>query len=355
MLHKINQPECIRHLEWIVSFQGDLLRALCDSTVTADDITVEWVKAQRPDINDNWLERFCNWSKDLKSIIERMKKVAKLLDDDKRILIAHYEKNLRYKEAFDNTLPPPPATISCSRELSKKAASAYRDYFDMFYAPILYKGYPINDGVNFTRNDYVKACQIANPELEVCPLCDGEKNGAELDHWLAKKHFPELNCHPQNLVEICSECNSSSNKGEKLALDKSETEPFNNWFHPFLRPAAGHFEIIIERGIITLISNDPVIQTRLNKLDGLINLSERWGKEYRTQFTGILQRIRGHRRRGDVYDNEELRKQIESWKIDAEAEIKIRSHRLIEERVLHYALEPDSDSFKELLVCATDN
>ncbi len=75
MLHKINQPECIRHLEWIVSFQGDLLRALCDSTVTADDITVEWVKAQRPDINDNWLERFCNWSKDLKSIIERMKRL----------------------------------------------------------------------------------------------------------------------------------------------------------------------------------------------------------------------------------------------------------------------------------------
>ena len=204
----------------------------------------------------------------------------------------------------------------------------------------------------FTKDNYLEAYHTANPDLKVCPLCDGGMDGAELDHWLAKKHLPELNCHPQNLVEICGACNSTTNKGGKLALNAGVVEPFANWLHPYLRSAAGQFEIKIEGEVPTLASDDPAIQVRLNKFVGLINLSKRWANEYRNQFKGIQQRIRNHSRRGKTFDQGGLRNQLESWRIDAEAERGIRTHKLLEECLLSLALVDGSDSFVELFAYA---
>lgn len=359
MLHRINLPACTQHLEWVVQLQGHLLRNLCDANLCAMSVTVDWVKAQRPDLGAKWTERFCGWSKEDKSILDRMQAVAALPSIDKQTLLTHYELNLRYPEAFDAALPPPPATTPLPDGLSADAASAYRNFFDLFYAPTFYrdKGYPIAaadlNGRAFTKDRYLEAYRASNPNMKVCPICDGSMDGAELDHWLAKKHLPELNCHPQNLVEICSYCNSRTNKGEKLALDARAADPFGNWFHPHLRSAVGQSEIKVEHGKPRLASDDPVVQRRLDTFSGLMNLTRRWKAEYHIQFKGIQQRVRNHRRRGTTFDENGLMSQLESWKTDAEAEQGIQPHKLLQTALLSLAMDRSSHAFHELLEYAT--
>lgn len=363
MLHRINLPACTQHLEWVVQLQGDLLRALCANGVVSHLVTIDWVKACRTDIDANWMERFCAWSKQdkakvSKSVLVRMQAVAALPDEDKQSLFTHYDANLHYPESFNDALPPPPATTPLPDGLSDNAVAAYRDFFELFYDPIIYraKGYPIAapelNGQPFTKDQYLEAYHAANPDVKVCPLCDGTMDGAEFDHWLAKKHLPELNCHPQNLVEICGACNGRTNKGEQLAMKAGNETPFSNWFHPYLRPAAGLFSIKIEHGVPTLTSDDPEIQRRLNSLDGLINLTGRWTDEYRTQVKGIQQRIRNQCRKGKIFDEAVLIDQLISWKSDAEAEQGIREHKLLEDGLLALALENGANIFAELLVYA---
>jgi hypothetical protein len=347
-------------LGWVVQLQGDLLHALCDPAISAGDVTVDWAKARRADIDATWLEKFCAWSKKEKSVLDRMRGVAGLSAVDKQSLVAHYDRNLRYPEAFNAALPPPPATTPLQDGLPENAAAAFCEFFKMFYDPIFYnkKGYPIVapdlNGKPFTRDRYLIACHAANPGMKVCPLCDGSMDGAELDHWLVQKHLPELNCHPNNLVEICGACNSRTNKGEKLALDKGAAVPFDNWFQPHLRPAAGLFAVKIECGKPTLMSDDLAIQARLDSFNGLINLTKRWTHEYRNQCQGIERRIRHHKRRGTAFDENGLRAQLESWRTDAEGEQGIGYYKLLETSLLSLALLDRADIFIEFLIYATE-
>ena len=245
MLHRINLPDCIIHLDWVVELQCNLLHALCDPSISLDDVTVDWVKSIRPDIDDDWVRRFCGWSTGKKSMLNRMKAVANLTEQEKQAVINHYEANLQFPDAFDDTKEQPPATTPLSDTFSPAVSTAYSDFFEMFYAPIFYRksnhhGYPVDGAEHdkrFSKRVYLKAYYEVNEHLKVCPLCDGSMDGAELDHWLAKHHLPELNCHSLNLVEICSVCNSVTNKGKKLTLDPAAPQPFANWFHPHLRPA----------------------------------------------------------------------------------------------------------------------
>ena len=363
MLYRINLPDCTKHLNWIVRLQGDLLHALCDSHLHPADITTQWMEKQRPDIDKSWIGLFCTWIKDKRSILTRMQDIAALSSEDKNAIIEHYEANISCAKAFDESAPPPPKTTPLNKgTLSNKAAEAYNDFFKFFYDPTFYKeskGYPIGPadykGEGFHKNKYLKAYQDANSDLKACPLCDGNMDGAELDHWLAKKHFPELNCDPRNLVEICGACNGSSNKGQKLALDPGVEDPFARWFHPHLRPACGKYALRVESGRPTLYSNDPASQKRLNKLDRLINLHNRWKNEYRNQLKGLQSRIRGRRRRGRKFDRLLLEEQLESWKLDAEEEKGIRNHKLLEICLLSAALERGSTIYDELCAYAFDD
>ena len=359
VLHRIELPDCRQHLEWVVQLQYDLLQALCDIGLSANHITADWVAAQRPDIDTAWIQRFCGWTKSGQSILARMRAVAGLQALDKQALLDHYRVNLRFHETFDEDLEPPPPTTPLRDQLSDPAARAYRNFFEMFYAPIFYrdKGYPIEaddlNGKPFTRDYYLAAYRATNNQTSVCLTCDGSMDGAELDHWLAKRHFPELNCHPQNLVAMCGACNGPSNKGEKLALNTADPDPFDNWFHPHLRPAAGEYEIRVENGKPRLVSALPAVQTRLDTVSALVNLPSRWKDEYRFQFKGIGQRIRNRRRRGTVFVDHSLLVQLQDWQIDAEAEQGTCPHKLLEAALLSEAQNTSSPAFAELLAYAT--
>lgn len=65
----------------------------------------------------------------------------------------------------------------------------------------------------------------AAPELGRCPFC-GQRTVSQLDHFLAKTHFPLLAVTPDNLVGICADCNKSK-------LDVNPACPEEQFIHPY--------------------------------------------------------------------------------------------------------------------------
>ena len=363
MLHRINLPDCTTGLDWVVHLQCNLLHALCNPAIGPEDVTKEWVKSIRLDVDDDWMNRFCGWKTGDKSMLDRMKAVAGLSAGDKQAVIQHYENNLQFSDAFDDSKPNPPATTPLPDGLSNTAAAVYRDLFEMFYTPIFYRksplqGYPVEgeeQDKRFSKSVYLEAYHEINSRLAVCPLCDGSMDGAELDHWLAKQHLPELNCHPFNLVEICQVCNSVTNKGKKLTLDSASPDPFANWFHPHLRPANDTFKIETIDNKIRLVSENDNDQEKIDNYGRLINLGARWIRKYDNLMTRIQERIRHQRRRGNILDRVSLLSKIDEWIIDANAELGLGEYKLLEVVLLQKARDHGSDVFLELLKYTEEN
>ncbi|MGB3221867.1 MAG: hypothetical protein WBB23_03620 [Desulforhopalus sp.] len=246
--------------------------------------------------------------------------------------------------------------FSLPQGLDKDADKKYRTFLEIFYDPVFYKqkGYPIdtngtyNDDVRFHKDIFLDNFHKENEDLSVCPLCDGGLDGSQVDHWLPKKHFPELSCQPHNLIEICQACNSRSNKGEKHTLTHGNVKPFDDWFHPYLRPANGTFEIEIgPKGVPSLKSIDAKDVVRLSNFDKLLNLQSRWSTEYRTQVKRIQKKIHGKRRRGETFTNESLNSLIIDWHDTVSDEVGLKPNSLLEEAILSLASDESSHLFEE--------
>lgn len=355
MLHRINLPNCLPALEWIVQLQTDLLTAVCSNAVDQAQVTLDWVIAQLPGLPPNWVISFCSWAIEGASILERMQNIAALPVATKHQLLQHFNNNLQYIDAFDNAKNPP-ATRPLDHGMPHDADKKYRAFLEIFYDPVFYrsKGYPvdtdgnINDATRFHKDIFLDRCHKINDDLRVCPLCDGSLDGSQVDHWLPKKYFPELSCQPHNLIEICQACNSRSNKGEKLTLTNGDATPFDDWFHPYLRPANGKFTIRIQlKGVPQLQGGNAQDAIRLSKLDSLINLQSRWAKEYRTQIKRIEGKIRGCKRRGETFTTHSLKSLIEDWRDAVQDQIGLETHAMLEQSVLSLASDENSHLFAE--------
>ncbi len=362
MLHKIKLPNCHPALSWIVQLQTDLLTALCAHNINQADVTMEWVAAQRPDIADEWINKFCSWVKGGKSILDHMQDIAGLPNHIKDELLTHFQENSQFVDSFDAGKNPPP-TQQLQQGMSNDADKKYRAFLVLFYDPVFYKGkgYPVatngnNDvAVRFHKNSFLKSCHTKNKNVTVCPLCDGSLDGSQVDHWLAKAHFPELSCQPYNLIEICQACNSRSNKGEKLVLDNGNGRPFDDWFHPYLRPAVDEFTIRIQqKGIIEFQFATDRQKKRMENFDALINLQSRWTLEYRTQIKRIQSKIRGKKKKVNL-TKDSLRHILEDWRDDAEHEIGLKPNAILEKCVLSLAVDTESYLFEEFIVYATSD
>lgn len=158
-----------------------------------------------------------------------------------------------------------------------------------------------------SRDALVQAFWSGNPDLKVCPACDGRKPDSisgrvygHCDHHFPKGVHPALSVHPLNLVPICSECNSSF-KLQRDAVDKS---CLAEMFLPYKRPAFGPARAVVSRsasGAIGIsIEDEPGAPTaRVLALDYVYRLLGRWHD-----------RLDGHTKES-IQNN--LRRQLEKW------------------------------------------
>jgi hypothetical protein len=201
----------------------------------------------------------------------------------------------------------------------------------------LYEGLPIDAqgsaGQSFNRSQFVEVFKQENYG-RVCPFCDGDRNGPQVDHWLPKSKYPALSCHPKNLVPICYRCNALE-KGEKVPLDTASPQPFDNWFHPYERAAYGHSTVTVDGTHVSLTDVDPVQQSRLNNFDQLVKLTQRWWEEYKSQKRNYLNQLRERMRRGRSKPTaEDILDTVQSWLEDIAAERTLMPHSIMRRVVL---------------------
>ena len=284
MLHKIEQV-CADYFNWVRQLQNDLLTSVCTAGITQDHVTTAWLTDQLTFDPSDWLTKFYNCKDKInnskQNLIEHLKNMANATPAQKQLIIGIFNNNKEIEQGFINDA----GEIHRFRKISEienvTIQKAYRGFFSIFYDPEFYYGYPVANGIVFNRKSFLKQFYKDN-EIGACILCDGDLGDPDVDHFYSKKDFPDLSLHIGNLVPICKSCNSRARKGEKPPLDFAQPDQFRNWYHPYYRSAVGYhvkFELRNDRICPFLDSDDAVEKIRLENLNELIGLEERWKKK----------------------------------------------------------------------------
>jgi hypothetical protein len=193
--------------------------------------------------------------------------------------------------------------------INEPAWKAFKRLMEAFYEkglrnglPYLPDGTPVaTGGVNYA--DYVQAFRDAhrlNPDpnaREVCVLCGGPLGDTpHVDHWIIKSAYPLLSVCADNLQLICSTCNEAPNKGDKPVHTAGN---FSNWFHPYLRPGSGalHLDYALPELAVRCMAVQPLDQPKVDKLNQLLNLADRWTREFKAEYVKQQDVLRGRERR----------------------------------------------------------
>jgi hypothetical protein len=372
MLHKIQLPACREHLDWIVQLQRRLLAALCRPDLSGPDVTVDWVVAQLSDLDVSWVRAFCNRKDQIKNVerplLEHMQIIAVLSAADKTSLLNAFENDQKFPSAFEPQPVGPHRLIGLTPFLEDIVATAIRGFFEIFYAPNFYAkcGYLIpqanGDFVTFHKDEFLSRYREANPDVLVCPYCDGDLGSPQVDHFYPKSDYPYLSCHPLNLVPICPTCNSRENKGTKAPLARRRDPQHDSkydWFHPYLRSAHDQYEIRFERlpeGLIpALRSDDQQTQIRLDNLDILINLKARWRSALMRKIRATMDKVRYQRAKiGEIQSKAQLQAKLAEWAEEyAIWDIGREGFGLVGARYLQSAAAGEPDVFDELWIYYT--
>lgn len=315
MLKPISQPFCCGALNACLELQMHLLRWLCDPTTTAADVTqANLVPPKVPtQIEAEWLWRFLYGRKQTR--LEQAKIIAALSAAEKIALLGWCNSVVAVAEQF---LPAPPDWPITPPVIPAQAWADFKGLMEAFYErglnsglPYLANGTPVAAG-GVSYASFVQAFRDAhrlNPDpnaREVCVLCGGPLGQTpEVDHWIAKSAFPLLSVCADNLLPICGECNSTANKGEKPV--HSAAGSFADWFHPYLRPANGEVRLSYASPelAVKFTSDQPADQAKADNLNRLLNLADRWTREFKAEYARHQEALR--RREQDRIRNSQAR------------------------------------------------
>lgn len=212
---------------------------------------------------------------------------------------------------------------------NKQDWNAFKAVMESFYAkgfvdglPYQANGTPTAAG-GVTYADYVQEFRAAhrlnpNPDArEVCVLCGGHLGDTpHVDHWVTKGAIPLLSVCADNLQLICSTCNEAPNKGQKPVHSSGS---FSDWFHPYLRPGNASVQLnYLPLAFEVQCSAAQADQPKATNLDGLLNLSSRWTREFKAEYVRHQDDLhRRERRRIELgqarYSLAEIEQHVETW------------------------------------------
>ncbi|NJA06492.1 hypothetical protein HC024_12295 [Methylococcaceae bacterium WWC4] len=297
MLKPIIQPLCCGALHACRNLQVKLTEWLCDPANGATDITeVNLTPPRVPSqIEANWLWDFLQKIDAGKTLLERAQTLADMPMTDKQqlsnwtILVSNVASQFQQ-------LPTPiwpvtrPAIPDTAWEAFKELMLAFYKKAFRSGLPYLADGTPVaTGGVNYTQ--FLKAFRNAHrlkPDpgaREVCVVCGGPLGQTpEVDHWIAESAYPLLSVCANNLLPSCGDCNSTSNKGTK-SVHSGGT--FTDWFHPYFRHPNDRIRLDydLQTHSITATATSPRDTVKVANLDKLFNLSNRWTREFKAEYS----------------------------------------------------------------------
>ncbi|MBI5847936.1 MAG: hypothetical protein HZB31_08310 [Nitrospirae bacterium] len=231
MLYELHLPDSARYLDWVVALQHCLLEGLCQHATQPAHVDEAWVeqctRALNPD--PDWLRRFCGWSRESKSLLELMRRIAGFPPAAKDAVIVALDNDLKVHQAFN----APIHNLIGVTNLDHAHAETIKEFCERFYDPGFDRGYQVPDGnqyIELRRTKYVDEFKNKNEHVQVCPFCDGYPTGIELDHFYPKRQYPYLSCHQLNLVPICHDCNKPGAKHQTPPLTTLTLDQTQDWF-----------------------------------------------------------------------------------------------------------------------------
>lgn len=315
MLKPIHHLACTPALRACRRLQEHLAAWLCDVNVgLADIVKVNLMPPRVPtQIEADWLWAFlqCKFAKE--PLLSRAQSVAAMSLANKGLLKDWVAAVSNLDRQFQ---PNPPAWPIVRPAIPDTDWQAFRELMEAFFEkglksskgiPYLPNGTPSASG-GLTYAQFVKAFRDAHQPTptagarEVCVLCGGPlEDSPPVDHWIAESSHPLLSACADNLLVICDQCNRRPNKGDKPVYSNGVVNnTFDDWFHPYLRHTNGGIQLDYELQTFSIVfsSTNPVDTAKVTNLNKLLNLTDRWTREFKAEFIkqqGVL--IERERRR----------------------------------------------------------
>lgn len=314
MLKPIHRVACSPALAACQQLMRRFALWLCDPQVSGASVTQANLQANMGStIEGDWLWQLLAGSTGTKALLDKAKRIADLPPAEKSGLQQWIQAVSSLSQHFG---PTPPAALPANPPNGWGARdqrwTAFKAVMVAFYEEGLRGGLPYaangapraDAALRVSYDQFVREFRAAHrldphPDArEVCVLCGGPLVLPAVDHWLAKTAFPLLAVCADNLLPICGECNVAPQKGQKAAHTGGA---FSDWFHPYLRHANGTFRLRYDEATprVRVESATPADAVKVQNLDALLNLAERWTREFKAEYLR-LQRETQRRYLGDV-------------------------------------------------------
>jgi hypothetical protein len=361
-------------LEVILGFQHHILIFACNFSTPSD---LEQ-SSLRTEFNENgtWLYKKL-WKKDESGNLVKTEFCEELIE-----LNGYIKRNPDKKKAildafahdvdFGTHLNDKNFKFSYTILLDESTKCAVKPLMLSFYEFLDYGIDYCNEGEQFKINRDILIASFfeSNPNLEVCPACDGSRPDkidckiyADADHFLPKSKYPFLSVHPANIVPLCLDCNRLF----KLSfdpIDDPNDAPLVNSFHPYSKCAIEYIDTkvsINSKGVKRIIieDKDGMPSRRIKNLNSTLKLERRWQDRLRQSIDSILEELRGaariiKRNRDRPIKREDLIIELEDMLKNRTRLISQRQNYVIHKSYLQFALD-DKNEFELLLALFTDS
>lgn len=288
MLHKVKIGSYRPALEKSVEIQRRLIEVSCDPNYNGLSLTktaILSIFTEKPVFA--WVSELLEMQagdNTSKTILDSLQYISN--SSHKNSILQWYRESFNFVSHF-----PPTSSYLIWSENSNIPPAEWGDLrliLEKFYSLLQSKGLPFRqDGVptskkkeRLNRKKLVDLFKSEN-NSGLCSLCEGAIKNPRVDHWISVSEFPSLSLFPENLFPICHDCNSDY-KTSKPVYEMTSS-PFENWFHPFLFPACDELELNYENFRVVLNAKTQIHQSKVDKLDELVKLSERWTDEFQNQ------------------------------------------------------------------------
>jgi len=334
MLKPINQAICSGALAAGQNLMRSFALWLCDTRIDATHITeANCLKRLPSHIEGNWLWDFLQKKTKKTPLLEHACTVAELSTPHKNALRTWV---MAVSNVPQHLLHPPQANLPTPPPLPKAEWEHFKILMLAFYSkglheiglPYLDNGTPTNNKIMWLtyhrfRDAFLNANRIGNnPDNgNICVICGGAMEQIDVDHWICEAAYPLLSVCAYNLIPICSVCNKRPNKGTKnVHTDGS----FNDWYHPYLRQVKGGLQLnylLQPKPSVKVSSVFIVDQPKTVNLDSLLNLSDRWTKQFKSEYLNKQDEIRRLKARREQRNGPPLTQADLENKIDEDKEI----------------------------------
>lgn len=294
MLKPIHYLTCSPALRACQQLQVYLATWLCDATVgEADIIEANLIPPRVPtQIEADWLWSFLQKIDSKETLLSRAKIIAGMT-------VAEKGRFTNWVTVVNNLIrqfQPASPVWPVLPDIPETAWKAFKELMEAFYEKGLRSGLPYEangtpiatGGVNYTSYlQEFRNVHRLDPDpnaREVCVLCGGVLGQTpQVDHWIAKSAFPLLSVCADNLLPICGECNSTSNKGKNPVYTNGS---FDDWYHPYLRHANGGIQTEYNLKTLTIVASATINtdDTKVLNIDKLLNLTARWTREFKAEY-----------------------------------------------------------------------